>query len=245
MKRKAAKRANNSTHTGPNADQFNAELIFRQLEKRMRLLERKVERLQMGELEWAVETDTVDKNIKRGPKSQINPKELAFWRNSLVEAIEHHWPEIEVHCIPTLRTASLRRTLAEIQKRAGTQHQLCLRHLKKHFEELCTFVASNRFRGGPRQIANALTGVPTLSHWTSLRLCQANPCPTDIGQRALKAYIRRKHPRLYRDLDGKIDELHFITTWRQYRKKDKAINSLLHSALTYAWHVGTPKLTEA
>ena len=86
MKRKAAKRANNSTHTGPNADQFNAELMFSQLEKRMRLLERKVERLQMGELEWAVETDTVDKKIKRGPKSQINPKEsllsgaIAWWK---------------------------------------------------------------------------------------------------------------------------------------------------------------------
>jgi len=46
------------------------------------------------------------------------------------------------------------------------------------------------------RLPNALAGAP-LNWWTSLKMCQAEPCDFPIGHRAIKAYIRRKHKRLF------------------------------------------------
>ena len=237
MKRKAARPLRNSTRNVQKPTLFNAESMFRQLERRIRALEGEVADLKSQEDEFGCleKTDPNYEKRKRGRKPKVRGEDLVRWRNRLVETIEQYWPEIEPYCVPKLNSPLLRKTLLRLKKQTSGQQELCVEHLLLHFEELCTFVTTDRFRSDPRQIANALAGVPEIGFWTSLKRCQANPCKSFIGQRALKAYIGRKHSRLHAQLEERLDEVHFINVWRAYRTRDKAIQSLFASALLHAW----------
>jgi hypothetical protein len=150
---------------------------------------------------------------------------------------------MEPACVP-VRPESLNRVLKAIaHKTAGSQHQVCADHLLEHFNVLLQFLATDRFRGDPRQIANALAGVPSISFWRSLKVGQTEPCLNRIGQRALKAYIRRKHPRLYSDLETRINLVHFINVHRAYRTKDETIRDHYANAIHSAWIEARPKVS--
>ena len=214
-------------------------MMFTQLAARVSLLEAQIERQQEkpGQSVFLATPAAKIAKSRRGPRSRIQHSELSRFRNSLVETLENYWPEIERCCLPSLKAKSLRDVLREVEWREGSQRKLCTTHLLEHFAILCGFVAGDRFRGDPRQIANALAGVPDLSYWRSLKLCQSEPCANDIGLPALRAYVRRKYPRLHDELSERIDEIHFITTLRKYRSEDKAIRNLFPSTLLHAWRL--------
>jgi hypothetical protein len=80
----------------------------------------------------------------------------------------------------------LKSVLARIAIPTNIIHYDAAMHLSKNFYSVVDFLGSDRFRGDPRQIANALAGAPR-HWWTSLKIYQSEPCDFPIGNRALKA----------------------------------------------------------
>jgi hypothetical protein len=242
MKRKAAKAKTITTHNQRRRPKFDAATMYTALERRVAALESQIAQPQAEG--WDDGADTVrptEEKVKRGPKSKFRSEDFTLWRDLLVDMLESHWPEIEPHCVPVVKAAGFRIALKAIAQKGGSQHQHCANHLLRNSETLLKFVGKSRFRGDPRQIANALAGVPKLGFWRSLKLGQAEPCRELIGQRALKAYIRRKHRGLYDELEEKIDLVHFINVWRAYRKQDDNIRDYYPRAIHHAWIVAKPQ----
>jgi len=237
MKRKASKAGANSTRSERNGSKLDAPLIYRELEERVAVLEKIVTDLQSRDDEagWTVPFGAITERVRPGPKLKYHRESFILWRNHLVEMLESHWPEIEPHCIPKVKADSLRAALEKIEKHTSSQHQLCANRLLQNFPVLLSFLASKRFRGDPRQIANALAGVPDIGFWRSLKIGQAEPCQDRIGQRALKSYIRRKHHGFYSELQQRINPTHFTNTKRAYRTKDKMIRDYYAQAIYEAW----------
>lgn len=123
------------------------------------------------------------------PKRHI-PEELFSWRDRLVWFLESNWPELE----PRLRRArtahDVRQALEPYKVAAPAPYLLA------HGEKLSEFLSSGRYRGDPRQIANAMAGVDTLSWRRSLDLCSApdNRCTLMVHERAWRDLMRRKFP---------------------------------------------------
>jgi hypothetical protein len=132
-------------------------------------------------------------------------------RDRLVEMLEYYWPEIEPMCSPRPNKEGLKRVLESIPGKALGRYDYPAEHLLAHLSNVLEFVSANRFRGDPRQIANAFAGFPNVSVWTSLKLCQASPCNNPIGNRAIRAYLRRKHRELYGSLCGGYGEIRIPT----------------------------------
>jgi hypothetical protein len=65
---------------------------------------------------------------------------------------------------------------------------------------LVNFIRSHDYAGDPRQIANALAGVPENAWSTSLKKCRAVPPQEAIGVRALRDYLRRNFPSVHAKL---------------------------------------------
>jgi hypothetical protein len=217
--------------------------MYAALERRVTELEKKLAQAKSGDFPGDAYTlGAAEAATRRGPKPRCQHEEFLLFRDLIVDMLETHWPEIQLTCVPILRAESLKVALKIIARRDTSQHGICAQHLLRNYETLLRFLRTNRFRGDPRQIANALAGAPTLGFWRSLKLGQAEPCPARIGQRALKAYIHRKHRTLYDELEERIDLVHFTNTWRNYRKRDKNIRDFLASAIHHAWIVAEPSL---
>jgi hypothetical protein len=58
----------------------------------------------------------------------------------------------------------------------------------------------------------------------------------------LKAYIRRKHPGLFRELERRPDLVHFTNVWLAYRTKDSSIRDYYARAIHHAWIMAKPGL---
>jgi hypothetical protein len=54
-------------------------------------------------------------------------------------------------------------------------------------------------------------------------MCQAQPCDFPIGHWAVKAYIRRKHKRLFVLLELEVSVVHFGVVRKGYRTQDEKI----------------------
>jgi hypothetical protein len=181
-----------------------------------------------------------NEEVRRGPKSKHRGEDFMRFRDCMVDMLESYWPEIEPSCVPVVRAAALRDVLKAIAQTVGSQHRICIERLLRNFRVLVEFLGTDRFRGDPRQVANALAGVPEIGYWRSLRLGQAEPCRGRIGQRALKAYIRRRHPTLYDKLEEEIELVHFANVWRTYRSKDANLRIYHAKAILHAWMVAEP-----
>ena len=110
----------------------------------------------------------------------------------------------------------------------------------KHLPEVVKFLSSDRFRNDPRQLANAFARFPGISTWRSLKICQADPCNDLIGNRAIRAYIRRKHPTLYAELDRNHDLINFANVSNRYRSKDRNLRGYRADVLLQCWYEGVP-----
>lgn len=156
-------------------------------------------------------------------------------RDRLVEMLEYYWPEIEPMCRPRPNKEGLKRVLESIPGKALGRYDYPAEHLLAHLSNVLEFVSANRFRGDPRQIANAFAGFLNVSMWTSLKLCQACPCNNPIGNRAIQAYLRRKHRELYGRLTSDYSLTNFATAIRDYRTKDAKLNPFDASYLHTSW----------
>jgi hypothetical protein len=139
---------------------------------------------------------------KRGRKSRVSDDDLFGNRNALIGFLENNWPEI----VTLFKNPGAKETFVIVLK----AHPLFLsdpaqrnwerEHILKHAEDLWNFLDSGRYHGDPRQIANALAGVPVLSWRRSLDRCSQIQVPMSIHLRAMRDYLRRKFPDRFRDL---------------------------------------------
>jgi hypothetical protein len=243
MKRKTAKGRINTTHNVQSGDEFDAPTMYAALEARVAALEAETHQARIEDLgNFEDMAGRAADAVRRGPKSKFRPEDFLQWRDLLVDMLESNWPEIEPTCVPMVKATALTSALEVVAHKSGSQHQSCAEHLLQNSGMLLKFLGTSRFRGDPRQLANALAGAPKLTFWRSLKLGQAEPCRQRIGQRALKAYIRRKHPGLYRKLEKNIDLVHFINVWRAHRNQDDNIRDYYPSAIHHAWNVAKPQM---
>lgn len=121
------------------------------------------------------------------PRRHI-PDELFSLRDRLVWFLESNWPELE----PLFRRA---RSANDIERALEPYRAYDpAPYLVAHKEKLSEFLTSSRYHGDPRQIANAMAGVDTLSWRRSLDLCSTpeNRCTLFVHERAWRDLMRRK-----------------------------------------------------
>ena len=161
-------------------------------------------------------------------------------RDEIVQMLELYWPELAPLCSPKPDVDDLRRALSRVPLLMQGRHELPARQLLKHLPDLVRFLSTDRFRGDPRQIANAFAGVPTIGIWRSLKVCQAGPCQSPIGERAIRAYIERKHKRLYENLSADNSIVNFATALKRYRSRDPKLQAYSAQLLYSAWNNSAP-----
>jgi hypothetical protein len=259
-KRRVSKTSINSTHGARNTEQFDAEQSWRGLEARVERLE-----LLIGKLSDTHESENHPhirvggKHLKtRGPKT-IPDFQLSDRRDELIAFFESNWPELEPLCTPSPDLRALRRAFQAFANPGhsrtpwGTQvafvapgtmgnHSAAVTRLllPKTFSQFERFLGGQqqRFAANPRQLANAIAGCPDLTFWTSLKRCQRLPFRFGIDPRAMRAYIRRMHPRLYKKLAESPTLPELSAYWQQYRTKDKNIAGLNAAQLERLWNAG-------
>jgi hypothetical protein len=233
MQRKASNSRDNSTQTLPASPEFDAKRSIHTLQKRIAKLESSVADL-MAARNAEFEGLPQAEHKRPGPKPRHGGMILSD-RDRLVEMLECYWPEIEPMCLPWPNREGLKRVLESIPGQALGRHDYFAKHLLAHLPHVLRFVVSNRFRRDPRQIANAFAGFPNVSVWRSLKICQAKPCNNPIGSRAIRAYLRRKHPKLHGRLTADYSLTNFATAIRDYRTKDAKLNPFDARYLYKSW----------
>ncbi len=228
----------NSTHEPHNGLEFDAMRLMCDLEARMAKLEKAFEG--SGFLLAQVLPDIPAEAPKRP-----GPKPVPIWslipeRDSLVEMLEAYWPELEFLCRPSPNEQELESALHAIAKAQAGHYSHPAKKLIGHLPELVDFLSSDRFRGNPRQIANAFAGFPKIGIWRSLKQCQSRPCNRPIGQRAIKSYISRKHPNLYRELIADYSLPNFARALRAYRSQDRKLDPFRADYLYLCWQSCKP-----
>ena len=239
MQRKSFIARNNSTRIAHSSRQFDADRSLRALEERVAKLEKAFES-QECPIEEAVSGIPTAERKRPGPVP-VHFAGLISDRNRLVEMLEWYWPEFEPLCWPKPNLQALKELLQRIvnhqQSRPSSQGRYLwvAKHLLDNLPALIGFLASDRFRRDPRQIANAFAGLPKIGTWRSLKLCQASPRNDPIGHRAIKSYIRRKHTELYGRLLADHSIVNFATALKTHRTKDTNIKGLSAEYLLLFW----------
>jgi hypothetical protein len=248
----------NSTQSAHINSKFDAEGSWRALEARVRCLEL-VARLDLEDSEESSYIQVGGKLLKkRGPKT-IPDSELVNRRDELIAFFESNWPELEPLCTPSPDLKALRQAFQAFANPGhsrtpwgtrvtfaapgmmGNHNAAVIRLLlPKTFLQLEIFLKEQqvRFAANPRQLANATAGCPDLTFWTSLKRCQQIPFRFGIDPRAMKAYIRRSHPRLFTKLSERPTLPELAGFWHRYRTKDHSMTGFNADDLERFWRLG-------
>jgi hypothetical protein len=233
MQRTPLKSEKNSTHVSHSQHKFDATRLIRDLAERVTRLEKAFESA-VAPLDLALSEIPTGVRKRPGPKP-IHFQALLSDRDTLVQMLECYWPELEPLCWPKPKPHVLKMVLKAIPGQQAGWYAQASDHLVGHIDNLVEFISSDRFRRDPRQVANALAGFPTIGIWRSLKLCQSNPCNHPIGNRAIRAYIRRRHPELFRSLDADYSLPNFASALRAYRTKDQKLSAFGAEYLYQSW----------
>jgi hypothetical protein len=242
MRRTAQSSSPISTHSAHSTRKFDVHRVIRDLELRIAQLEKALD-TGVGPLDYLAQEIPAAQPKKPGP-GPIHFQGLLGDRDTMIQMLEAYWPEIEPLCWPKPKPKSLLRVLEKISAQKLSSYSQAAGHLTRHFEPFLKFLASDRFRRDPRQIANALAGVPQVGLWRSLKLSQSRPSKYPIGTRAMRAYIRRKHPVLFRRLAADMDLLNFVSALRSYRTRDRWLTGLNAQYLHQCWRESMPNYRE-
>ncbi len=131
---------------------------------------------------------------KRGPKPQVSDVVLVIRRHNLIWFLEEYWPELSRVLTKRTSEGAIRSTLKLFTDSRFGPHVNHAQYLIDRLSFLVSFICSRDYTGDPRQIANALAGVPENAWSTSLKRGRAIPCEKEIGVRALRDYLRRNFP---------------------------------------------------
>jgi hypothetical protein len=238
MRRTSSRPKNNSTQNSHSVRKIDATLSIRDLTDRIARLEKAFE-ANVAPLDLAAS------GIPEEEPKRPGPKPIHFWgllsdRDTLVQMLESYWPELEPLCWPKPKRHILKMALEVISSQQGSWYTQASKHLLKHIDECAEFLLTDRFRRDPRQIANAMVGFPAIGIWRSLKLCQSSPSNHHIGNRAIRAYIRRKHPELFRSLEADYSLPSFMVALRKYRTKDQKLTAFRADYLYQCWNQCKP-----
>ena len=233
MRRKPSASGENPTQSSRSGRKFDAERSIRALEERVTRLEKAFNNA-VYPLEQAASEIQTEVQKRPGPKP-VHFEGLIHDRDTLVQMLECFWPELEPLCRRPPKREGLRIVLEAISRRQAGRYAQASKHLADHIPELVNFLSGDRFRGDPRQIANAFAGFPKIGTWRSLKLCQSKPSNFCIGDRAIKAYIRRKHPGLYRELSADYSLPNFARALKTYRTQDQNLSPFRADYLYSSW----------
>lgn len=251
MRRRPGQSKANSTHGEQGSTLPDAEPEIRELHSRImrlegqvaRLLKRSPDRLAVDEFTSAMRVGRPSKN-KRGAKPK-HSYDIAQDRDTFVRFFESYWPEIEPLCAPKPNMPALRSLFsAFLGPEFGEPREAAARLLARmpYIEEFLTNPRMRaRFRGDPRALAGALAGVPEVGLWRSLKLCPPSTCKLPVNDSAIRSYIQRKHPPLYRALDAGMELPQLVAWMKEYRTRDKTLQQFgALSGLMRAWDAGRP-----
>jgi hypothetical protein len=199
----------------------------------------------------------VKKTNRRGPNPKYS-KDILTERNMFVKLFEASWLEIEPLCgrwAPDGLRLSVKPDMDSMQQTflrlsaelSGSEVGGYAAKALDRIDFIKTFLnnpkmrrcfsgnpqrAENRSGGSPRQLANALAGVPQIGLWRSLAVCGARPnrCTLPPQEQALPSYLRRAHPLLARAAKTKLGLPFFIDFMKRYRRCNDPMISQLKPA---------------
>src|SRR4051812_41076314 len=183
-----------TTHSSRKIPNHDARISA--LELRISELENRLRTIRSNNLmDWSLPDPP---KPKRGRKPKLQSF-ILMDRDEMIEMLESYWPEIGPFC-NKVNEKLIRTSLELITHSDHREKAKAARHLLQHFHTLLAFLRSNRYRNEPRNIANAVAGVPAVSWWRSLRHCGSKEHRSEKtrNERAIRDYLRRKHPHLYR-----------------------------------------------
>lgn len=194
--------------THPNNWRFDStEVRINQLTERIVLLERVMrERFGPGALgPGALELPAVDPNSlpnahKRGPAPALSQEQLLHRRESIIDFLEFYWPELRIPFMTKSRAAIHRLLDQFATSHSAPSYQAAASELHGKVDQLIEFLNSAEWNGDPRLAASAMAGIPEIRWTTSLRYCRKLPTDSAIGIRALRDYLRRNFPLVFRSL---------------------------------------------
>lgn len=162
--------------------------------------------------------------IKPGAKPKLARQDLFERRDRLSDCCGYHWPEFSWAIQPATSAADLRKRLGALNFSEYREEEA--KRLIENCDALWEFTQSRRFHGDPRQVADAMAGVPELRWRTSFNVCQANPTRIPLHLRAEKDYLRRKFPERFLDLLAARTEREVLAALRKARTEDPLIADL-------------------
>ncbi len=225
---------------------YDAHSRQRALEQRVAKLEKRVEDLEAQQASEKLRRSLqLRPTRRRGRPAEYKPYIFSI-RDDIVRMLEEYWPELQLFFAWSDKSANIKAALESIARRPehipGGHDRISAQHLLDHFDTLVAVLSSDRFRGDPRQVANAMAGVPDIGWWRSLKICGETPCSLPVGERAVREYLRRKHKRLYEILVAADDP---SLTLQQYRTRDRLIIAM-QSDPRYAaqiWQAGVADIS--
>lgn len=135
---------------------------------------------------------------KRGRRPLIPRAQLERQRDDLINFLEPRWPDLLKHMRRPKSSAHLEQAIKVASPGAETTWPYL--HLTRNIRELWDYLKSGRYKGEPRQIANAMAGVPDMTWRSALDACTKHPSRLPINPPAFKDHIRRYNPELLRAL---------------------------------------------
>ena len=162
--------------------------------------------------------------IKPGAKLKIPRQVLFERRDRLSDFCGYHWPELSWAIQPAQSAADLREKLGALDFGAYREEEA--RHLIENCDALWEFTQSRRYHGDPRQVADAMAGVPELRWRTSFNVCQANRTRIPLHLRAERDYLMRKFPERFPDLVAATTKQEVLAILENTRTEDELIADL-------------------
>jgi hypothetical protein len=164
-----------------------------------------------------------------GRPFKFDADQVLLFRNSLVCFMESNWPELR-NALENPKSKG--RILAALQPYIARKHVVAAYELAdflaREIDSLWEFLNSGRYTRDPRQIANALAGVPQVSWRRSFDFCgkKENSYELWIHERAMRDYLKRKFYGRFVKLSRATTVEEISTIMRGTRTHDRNMREL-------------------
>jgi hypothetical protein len=176
---------------------------------------------------------------KRGPKPKLSKDELLRRRDTLILWLEENWPELS-HAIKRARKAEQLIPIMRKMRPLSSHHEQppFIKEWNRYWPKLWEFIArSGRYYNNPRNIANALAGVPELSWKRSFDVCSSHPSHLSIQPRAVLDYLLRNVPERLKAIRAANGDVERIRDILESRTKDNHLVMLSLQAMHVAQYL--------
>ncbi len=167
------------------------------MEKRLEAVEEELELLPLPNIpvaSWAAPHQSL------GRKPGLPTPVLLYRRDNLIIWLERNWPELQLAIRQARKPADLIPAFSKLKPLNVPHMPEFMQEPGRYLPQLWAFLKSGRCHGNPRNIANAMAGVPKQSWKRSFDIGCSNPSKLPLDVRAYRDYLRRKFPERLREL---------------------------------------------